>query len=188
MTKIVFNQTLNDFARKWFIKGNEHLIKDSRFFILEYNSIINSICEQLLIHDGLAFKVYGENIPLAILINTFGVKGVENLLEEGAIEFLLWNPGVTYAIDDIPGIYPLQSMSKFTSSVHSDPEASIKSGLEFLRVPLPRRMRRHITRRALKDIKYLLKISKDATDFGHKGYNDNLFQEFGLPKKKNLLN
>ena len=188
VTKIVFNQTLDELARKWFIIGNEHLIKDPRLFLLEYASTVNSICEQLLIHDGISFKVYGENIPLVILINTFGIKGVEGLLEDGAIEFLLWNPGVTYAIDDIPGIYPLQSMGKFTSSVHSDPEASIKSGLEFLRDPLPRRVRRHITRKALKRYKIPPeKISKDATDFGHKGYNDNLFQEFGLPKKKELI-
>lgn len=188
MTKIVFNQTLNDFARKWLIKGSEHLVKGPRLFPFEYDSTINSICEQLLIHDGIAFKVYGENIPLALLIDIFGVKGVEGLLEEGAIEFVLWNPGVTYAIDDLPGIYPLQSMGKFTSSVHSDPEASIKSGLRFLRDPLPRRMRRHITRKALK--RYRLppeKLSKDATDFGHTGYNNNLFEGFGLPKKKELI-
>lgn len=188
MAKIVFNETLNDFARKWFVKSNGHLIKNSNSFSLEYKNLVTSICEQLLIHDGIAFKVYGENIPLSILINIFGVKGVKSLLEENAIEFILWNPGVTYMVDDIPGVYPLQSMSTFTSHVHSDPNASITNGLEFLQNPLLRRTRRSIERKALKRYKIPPEnLAKNATDFGHEGYNDNLFRNFGLPKKKQLV-
>lgn len=187
MREIVFNDRLNDFARKYLIKGNEHLIKNPKAFPLEYQNVINSVSEQLLMHDGISFKVYGENIPLALLILNFGVKGTEELIEQGALEFVLWNPGVTYAIDDIPGIYPLQSMQKFTSSVHSDPEASIMSGLNFMKEPLPRRTRRNITRKVLKHYKIPpATLSNNATDFGHSGYKNNLFEDFGLPKTKEL--
>lgn len=70
----VYNDNLNDFTRKYFIKGNEHLIKNVNNFPLEYESIKNSLIEQLLVHDCITFKVNGENIPLAFLINTLGLK------------------------------------------------------------------------------------------------------------------
>lgn len=188
MTSTIFNNDFNDFVRKYFIKGNEHLINDVNSFEFDYLNSVNSISEQLLLHDRISFKVYGENIPLANLINIYGIKGTEDLLDQGAIEFVLWNPGVTYLVNDIPGLYPLQSMGKFTSSVHSDPEASIKSGLKFLSNPLPRRDRRNITRKVLK--KYKLpskKLPNDAVEFGHQGYNNNLFEGLGLPKNKELI-
>ncbi|WP_203246556.1 hypothetical protein [Sporosarcina beigongshangi] len=183
---IVFNESLNNFARRYFIKGNEQ-VGDDRLFPRKYESVINSICEQLLIHDGISFKVYGENIPLTILINTFGVRATEELLEQGALKFVLWNPGVTYMVDDIPGILPLQSMGSFTTDVHSDPEESIMSGLEFMRNPLPRKMRRDITRKVLKH--YVVppeELARDAAEFGHEGYKNNLFKEFGLSNEKTL--
>lgn len=187
MSSILFNQSLNNFARKYLVKGNEYLIKDPNLFPLEYQKEIGGFGEQLLIHDTVSFKIYGENIPLSILINTFGIKGTEELLEQDAIRFMLWNPGVTYFVDDIPGLLPLQSMVHSTSSVHSDPEASIASGLNFLREPIPRRMRRDLTRKVAK--KYQVppeKLSRDAVEFGHTGYKQNLFAEMGLPHAKEL--
>lgn len=74
-----------------------------------------------------SFKVYGENIPLTLLINTFGLKTVEALLEQEAINFVLWTSGVTYSVSDTPCVYPLQSL-RYSSSVHTDPEESIISG------------------------------------------------------------
>lgn len=109
------------------------------------------------------------------------------MLEQGAIKFVLWNPGVTYIVDDIPGLLPLQSMGNFTTAVHSDPEESIMSGLKFMSNPLPRRVRKDITRKVLKH--YVVPpedLSRDAAEFGHEGYKSNLFEEFGLPNEKNL--
>ncbi|WP_051967864.1 hypothetical protein [Brevibacillus thermoruber] len=163
MSTTIFNQQLNEFSRKYLVKGNEHLIKDTRQFLFEYRNVINSISEQFLLFDGVSFKVYGENIPLAVLINTFGVKGVEELLEQEAIEFVLWTSLVTYLVDDIPGVLPLQSGGTFTTSVHADPEASIESGLKWMRNPLPRKTRRLLTRKVLKAYKLLPeKLSREA--------------------------
>ncbi|UQW97267.1 hypothetical protein M2M59_15340 [Rummeliibacillus sp. G93] len=183
----VYNDNLNDFTRKYFIKGNEHLIKDVNNFPLEYESIKNSLIEQLLVHDSITFKVYGENIPIAFLINTLGLKTVEALLEQKAINFVLWNSGVTYNVDNIPGIFPLQSFN-FSSSVHIDPEESIMSGLKFLSNSYSRKIRRNITRKVIKNYKLPPKnLAEDAVRFGHEGYKDNLFTDLGLPMEKDIM-
>lgn len=55
MASSIYNDNLNDFTRKYFIKGNEHLIKDVRNFPIEHEKTINSIIEQLLLHDCIFF-------------------------------------------------------------------------------------------------------------------------------------
>jgi len=47
---IVFNESLNSFARSYLVKGNEQ-IGDARLFPQKYKRIINSVCEQHFIHD-----------------------------------------------------------------------------------------------------------------------------------------
>ncbi|PEN34446.1 hypothetical protein CN543_18445 [Bacillus toyonensis] len=186
MSVIIFDETLNNFSRKFLITDNSHLVKSEKEFDEQYHKTINSICEQLLIYGGISFKVYGENIPLAILINIFGLKGTEELLEQGAIKFLLWNSGITYSVNDIPGVNPLQQL-KLTSGVHIDPEESIASGLKFMRNPLPRKIRRDITRKVTKQ--YILPpedLSNEAVNFGHEGYKNNLFEGLGLNNIKEL--
>lgn len=49
-----------------------------------------------MLREGVAFSVYVEDIPLTMLINWFGLKGVESLLEQGAIEFVLRDDMITY--------------------------------------------------------------------------------------------
>ncbi|MBU3155006.1 hypothetical protein [Clostridium estertheticum] len=187
MTGLIFDTTLNLFARKYLVKGNEHLIKNPMEFNGDYSKVINSISEQLLLHNGVAIKVYGENIPLVILINKFGLKGVEELIEQGAIEFMLWAPSITYLVDTNPGIMPLQS-GYMNSKVHCDPESSIESGLKWMENPLPRRARRSLIRKVSKIYKMPeKKLSVDAVNIGYEGYNQNLFNELGLPKIKELL-
>ncbi len=186
MSKLVLHKNLNEFSRKYLVKGNEHPIRDAIMFPSELKSVINEVAEQLLYHDGIAFKVYGENIPLAVLINSFGVKGIEHLLEQKAIEFVLWTPTVTYIVDDIPGLLPLQSGS-LNSMAHSDPEESATLGLNWMQHPLPRRTRRYLVRKITKAYKLPDPgISAHAVEFGYQGYKDNIFAQFGLPNEKSL--
>jgi hypothetical protein len=186
MGKLVLNKSLNDFSRKYLVKGNEPSINDAMMLPSEFERVINEVAEQLLYHDGISFKVYGENIPLTILINTFGTKGVEELLEQKAIEFVLWTPAVTYIVDDIPGLLPLQS-GTLNSKAHCDPEESATLGLNWMQYPLPRKTRRYLVRKITKAYKLPDPgIPKYAVEFGYQGYKDNIFAQFGLPNGKSL--
>ena len=46
--------------------------------------------EVLLVSPRVTFRVYGENVVLSELARNFGVRGVERLLDEDAVEFILW--------------------------------------------------------------------------------------------------
>lgn len=182
----IYNESLNDFSRKYLIKGKEPLMEDVRRFPIEFKNQVHTIGEQLLVHDAITFKVYGENIPLSILIANFGLRNFEELLEQDAINFLLWSNDISYAVDDIPGLHPLQSMS-FSSSVHTDPEESIYYGMKFMLNPLPRKIRRDLIRKVSKN--YIVppnQLAVDSVKFGHEGYQNNLFDEFGLTNYKEL--
>ncbi|WP_025774064.1 hypothetical protein, partial [Neomoorella thermoacetica] len=177
---------LNSFSRKYLVKGNEYLISDPSMFPVEYTQVINGVAEELLYYDKIAFQVYGENIPLAVLINTFGVKGIEELLEQQAIEFVLWTPMVTYLVEDIPGVLPLQS-GNMSSKAHCDPEESIIRGLKWMLNPLPRRYRRTLTKKLEKVYKLPSpEAAQHAVEFGYQGFEANIFAQFGLPKTKEL--
>lgn len=85
--------------------------------------------EALIIAPKVSFKVYGENVVICYLIDTFGVAGVEQLLEEGAIEFILWRGEVLKWETPLAGVYPLAPFTA-TDPAHSDPQASIELGLK----------------------------------------------------------
>jgi hypothetical protein len=186
LSNFVFDKKLNGFARKYLVRGNEHLVEDIRNFEPEYQSLSAMVGELLLLHEGVAFSVYGENIPLTMLINWFGLKGLEALLEQGAIEFVLRDDMITYVVDDIKGILPLQ-IGQLNSSVHCDPEASATEGLKWLASPLPRRNRRALVRKAIKAYKAVPgDLNKEAVEIGYKRYKSNLFAAIGLPCNKDL--
>lgn len=87
--------------------------------------------ETLILSPRVTFKVYGENVVLPLLTKRFGYAGVQKLLEEGALEFVLWRPLVTYTDEAsllAQGIHPLQS-GDLNSPAHSDPAASVELGM-----------------------------------------------------------
>lgn len=45
--------------------------------------------ESLIISPKTTFKIYGENVVVPVLVDFFGVDGVERLLDEEAIDFIL---------------------------------------------------------------------------------------------------
>jgi hypothetical protein len=68
-------------------------------------------------HRPRAFRAYGENVVLGQVAHSFGVKGVETLLKDDAVEFVLWDQEVGYLVNEEPrrnGVHPLAS-----NEVHS---------------------------------------------------------------------
>jgi hypothetical protein len=90
------------------------------------------VAEALIISPRVTFRVYGENVVLSLLIKFFGKVKVRELIESCAIDFVLWNPTITYTDDQrilTQGVCPIQS-GVLTSAPHSDPLVSASTGLE----------------------------------------------------------
>jgi hypothetical protein len=144
-----FYPSLNEFCRKYLIKGPQPLSEtDIRQFPERDAAERAALFEHLLLFDTLSFKVHGENLPLVLMLRLIGEKGFEALLEEGAIRFVLWTPMITHNVTELPGLNPLQS-GNFSSPAHSDPEQSIDLGLNWLGESASRSFRRRLKKKVL---------------------------------------
>lgn len=180
----LFNSSMDSFCRKYLVTGHEPLALEVVQFPSRYMMALAEIYEQLLLFDGVALKIYGENIPLAMLVNALGVSGVESLASDGALEFVLWTPVVTYNIDELPGIEPLQS-GTLDSAPHCDPEKSIELGLGWLR-DVPDRKTRRLLVRKLRD-RYRIPsdaLAHDVARMTLDSYKTGLLGSIGIPYGK----
>ena len=125
LPKSIFTPTLGDFTEKWL--KTTHPI-DERTMRRQLLLLLFDAAESLIISPKTTFKVYGENVIVPVLIDFFGVAGVEQLLEEEAIDFVLWRELITAMVDDVPGIHPLQS-AVLNNDEHCDPMASAELGM-----------------------------------------------------------
>ncbi|WP_241495562.1 hypothetical protein [Burkholderia pseudomallei] len=142
MKKIQENQTifypeLNEFCRKYLDSSKSISLMDQKLFPQRISDIQKSIFEQLLLFDAISFRLHGENIPLAVLINFFGRKGFDALVEQESLHFVLWTQNIMHLVDDAKGINPL-CWGKFNEGPHTDPIQSIELGLNWVK-PAPGR-------------------------------------------------
>lgn len=182
----IFNKTLNAHCRKFLVKNPGNKDPSPTDFVLSHHAVIAEYCEHLLRHDSIVYHLYGENVPLVLLINSFGIKGVEELIEQKSIKFALWTPMVTYSVTEIKGINPLQS-GVLNSPAHSDPEESIKLGLQWMRDKLNTSDQANLIKK-LRDA-YILphrSIADKAARFGIESYTTNKFENLGLPNQKDV--
>lgn len=184
----VFNVGLNEFARKYLVVGKEPLSsQEERLFKVRFNEKVAEFIEQLLLFETLTLKVYGENIPLTVLINTFGLRGVEELLECNGLKFMLWSNEIVYTKTHIPHIIPISTMG-YSSSVHSDPEASITSGLEWLKNKPSKLAIKALIRKAVNS--YILpdnSLTEKAKNATIQHYSENRLVDFGLNSKTDIM-
>lgn len=181
----IYNNKLNDFTRKYFISDNKLTKEDILLQSVNYNNIRAQIFEDLLLYEKTTFKVYGENIPLAFLINEFSIKSIEKLIEEESIQFALWTPMIMHMVSNIKGVIPLVH-GRNTSLVHCDPEQSIESGLNFL-TNISQKNKK-IIKRKLRD-KYIIPkegIENESQDFTVSAFKSNKFISYGLTNEKDL--
>ncbi len=131
MSQMIFYSRLNEFSRKYLVTNHPVSLPDQLLFAPQLESIKREIFEHLLLFDGISFKVHGENIPLAMLLNVFGENTFRSLVEQGALRFVLWNPFVAHLVQNIPGVDALVH-GNLNSPAHSDPEKSIELGLDWM--------------------------------------------------------
>ncbi len=128
MPSTVFYSTLNDLCRKYLIGSQPLTPKEIAESGPAGRKMESEVFENLAIFDRIDFKVFGENVPLAVLIRLFGVDGFERLIDQDAIRFTLWTPMIAHMVDTIDGIEPL-AFGRHNSTVHCDPEESIAEGI-----------------------------------------------------------
>lgn len=56
MQSAIYNESLNDFSRKYLIKGNEHLVRDFKKSPIALENEISTIGERLLVHDSITLN------------------------------------------------------------------------------------------------------------------------------------
>ncbi|AOK66488.1 hypothetical protein QZN06_22330 [Burkholderia multivorans] len=153
----IFYPELNEFCRKYLDSSKSISLMDQNLFPQRIDDIQKSIFEQLLLFDAISFRVHGENIPLAVLINFFGKKGFDALVEQEALHFVLWTQNIMHLVDDAKGINPL-CWGKFNEGPHTDPIQSIELGLNWVR-PVPGRREKSAL---VKKLLPLYSVSRDG--------------------------
>jgi hypothetical protein len=126
--KALFSTGLDTIATKWYKnpRAANELLPSIRQQELTENL---RIAEALVISPKVSFRIRGENVVLCALVDTFGAKHVERLLEEGALEFILWRGEVLKWEKPRPGLHPLAPFVA-NDPAHSDPQASVELGLK----------------------------------------------------------
>lgn len=179
MDHLVFDRQSGRVCRGVLLKGTE--VPETPTLAAEFLTLPGTISEALLRHDGLCFSIYGENTIAPLLAKLFGVDGLVELLDQGAIKFHLQDTTLTYLQSDVPGIRPLQT-GTLNSDVHCDPAESAKAGL--------RSLKGHFDNVVLEDLAESLsgayvasaqKYESDAISLGYDAYANGHLESLGLP-------
>lgn len=183
MPSNVFYPHLNDLCRKYLIGGQPLTPVEIADFEPARRKVEGEIFENLAIFDRIDFKVFGENVPLAVLVRLFGVDGLERLMDQDALGFTLWTPVIAHLVDPIEGIDPLV-FGRQNSTVHCDPEESIAKGLEVLDPALKPGENRMI-RRKVRDLYSLPdnRIAEDAVKLTKSAFSSGKLTAYGLDPK-----
>lgn len=177
----IYIDSLNTFCQKYFIDRGIPLSRQDRLLAEHRRINLDSeIFENLMLYDSVNFKVYGENVPLAYLTNALTVKGIERLIEKKSLSFTLWTPNVMTIVDNIDGLVPIVH-GRVNSLVHSDPEESIRIGLNFIANGLSRKQINNLTRK-IRDSYLLPKegLESDAASVALSAYEKNKFKLLGF--------
>src|SRR5580658_1584511 len=94
----VFDSEINAFCRQFLVKVPGAPEPSAAAFSAGMASLRKTLFENLLLFDKLSLKVTGESIPISLLIGAFGRKGFDALIEQQAIEFVLWNEKVGFLV------------------------------------------------------------------------------------------
>jgi hypothetical protein len=127
----VFDSDINSFCRRFLVTAPGVAEPSAAAYMVEMTKLRKALFENLLLFDKLALKITGEAIPIPLLIGALGRKGFDSLIEQEAIEFVLWNEKVGWLVNNVPGVDGMVSMAHNTSE-YVDPQMSIDSGLKWM--------------------------------------------------------
>lgn len=147
--KALFSTAIDDVATS-FLKHRATPHPDGRFRKACDEALL-SAAEALMIAPCVTFKVYGENVVLATLLQVFGVDGLEELLADGSVRFILWRGFIGHVADQNivrQGVIPVAPVT-LTTTYHTDPEVSCLAGMKWA-PKVERHERRRLARLAAK--------------------------------------
>src|SRR5882724_8439889 len=97
-----FYTSLNDLCTKYFVIGPKPLSEAEAPKLSEMMAAESaSLFEHLLLFDTISIKLHGENVPLALMLRLFGEDGLERLIDQKAIRFVLWTPMITHSVTEM---------------------------------------------------------------------------------------
>mgnify|MGYP003584069705 CR=1 FL=1 len=187
---IIKNQVFNSNISSPFNIGNEN------YTIIQRKNLIAELFEQLLIFDVVIISTNRLNNSLKFLIEELGINTVENLIEREYIKFILWTPVILSTsgsisngkIDEstILGKPPILVGS--LSDEDKDLDYITKKVLDSFD-DLHRDRKRSFTRKAIKN--YIIPdgmgFSNDTYEIISSSYENNIFENLGLPNNKDFL-
>jgi hypothetical protein len=184
-----FYPSLNDFCRKYYVINHMQPLNalEIEQYPIRLKEQESSLFEHLLIFDTMSIKVFGENIPLVLLLNLFGQRGLEELVEQRAFRFVLWTPNVVHMVTDMPGINAIAS-GNLNSVAHCDPEKSIELGLNWLN-PNPTTQLKKILKRKIAPLYDIppIDLSGTAVEMASSAFKSGKLKPLGLdPEVKRL--
>lgn len=183
----LFEKNLDEFSRKFLVKNTSGAEPKPIEFISSLRRSERELFENLILFDKISYKVSGENIPLAVIISRLGVKKTEELIEQEAIEFLLWDQQILHFVNDNPGVNPLVT-SSLREGPLKDPETSIKTGLQWLKKPIRKSDERNIIRKVSDIYRYPHSdLSRDMASFCNSAFESGKLEFFGLSPRRTSL-
>ncbi len=184
---ILYIKELDKFSSKYL----KHTKPLGHYAFKNHEYLKNHISELLLLYDRLSFKVYGENVPLALLISWYGGENVLNLLKSNSIEFILHDKALTYIKSDIKHVIPIQSL-ELTTEHNTKPKISAKQGFKWIskNSKPSAKIRKKILHKATTNTITLPKLPDigDIYNFYCKNYNKPKDGLFSTDQKIQMLN
>jgi hypothetical protein len=127
MSQTIFSSDLNEFCQNFLVIRPGKPDPSPTQFDAAMGWFRRSIFENLLLFDKLALKITNESIPVPVLIGALGQKGFDALLEQNALEFIIWTQRAGSVVQNIAGIDGLVAIGQPPELL--DPEKSIDAGL-----------------------------------------------------------
>jgi hypothetical protein len=186
MPQTIFSADLNDFCQNFLVIRPGKPDPTQAQFDAAMGAVRKSVFENLLLFDKLALKITAESIPVSVLIGALGQKGFDALLEQNALEFIIWAQRAGSVVQNIPGIDGLVAIGQ--SPELMDPEKSIDAGLRWMpTAPPPGRQRRRFIRRLLPYFRVTDKeIGQSSLNVVRTAMKSGGLEHYGLSKVTSL--
>jgi hypothetical protein len=182
MSQIIFSPDVNEFCQQFLVIRPGKADPTQAQADAAVTAVRKSIFENLLLFDKVSLKISGDSIPVPFLISILGQKGFDALLEQDALEFVIWTQHAGFVVHNIPGLDGLVAIGQ--PAELTDPEKSIDAGLRWMpTAPPPGRRRRRFIRRLLPYFRVTDKeIGQNSLDVVRTAMRAGGLEHYGLPK------